>query len=272
MHTLKFKVERREKRSVPTGFHEENFRIARVFAKKVYDELGEFVKGIVLFGSVVQGEHPPHDIDVLIILDDVKLLFTKEIVQTYRMIINKVINDVDRERLHVQSLKFTTFWEYVRAGDPVAVNILRYGVALVDTGFFDPLQLLLEMGRIRPSKESIYTYYAMSPASLARAKQHMLSAAVDLYWSVIDASHAALMKYGEIPPTPEHVADLMEKSLIKDRLISKKAADTMREFYTLFKRIVNREMKDLSGKQYDYYHEKAEHFTREIKKYLEMRT
>ena len=269
---MQFKIEKKEPRPLPSGFPEENFNIARVFAKKVYGELGEFVRGIVLFGSVVQNAKTAHDIDILIIVDDVKMILTKEIVQTYRVILNKIIINVDRNRLHVQSLKFTTFWEYVRAGDPVAINILRYGVALVDTGFFDPLQLLLDMGRIRPSKESVYTYYSMSPASLLRAKQHMLSATVDLYWSVIDGSHAALMKYGEIPPTPDHVADLMEKTLIKDKLISRKAADTMREFYILFKKVVNREIKDISGKEYDYYKQKAEHYMNEIKQYLEMQS
>jgi uncharacterized protein (UPF0332 family) len=169
-------------------------------------------------------------------------------------------------------MKFTNFWEYVRAGDPVAINILRFGTALIDTGFFDPLQALLDQGRIRPSHEAIYTYFVMAPASLKRAKDHLLNATVDLYWAVIDAAHAALMKYGEIPPSPDHVADMMEKTIIKDKKISNKSAETMRMFYKLFKAIINREVKEVTGKEYDKYKKQAEEFVKNIKKYIDKKS
>jgi uncharacterized protein (UPF0332 family) len=165
-------------------------------------------------------------------------------------------------------MKFTSFWEYVRAGDPVATNILRYGVALIDTGFFDPLQSLLDQGKIRPSKESIATYYAMSPASLHRAKQHLLSAGVDLYWAVIDSAHAALMHTGHVPPSPDHVAEIMEKTIIKDGLVSKKSSTIMKEHYKLFKEITNRERNELSGKEYEDYKKKTIYFMKEMEKIL----
>src|SRR3989338_9169032 len=98
---MKFQIEKREKKSLPTGFPEENFRIASVFAKKVYEEFGDFAKGVILFGSVVQNKTTSHDIDILIILDDVRVNFTKEIVQGYRLIISKLVADVDKDKLHV---------------------------------------------------------------------------------------------------------------------------------------------------------------------------
>ncbi len=266
---MKFDVKKRRKRKLPTGFPKESYDTARKFAELAYKEFGDFIKGIILFGSVIRKGSKPKDIDVLVILDDVKIVFTEDIVQTYRIVMEKAIAQVDRERLHVQSMKFTNFWEYVRAGDPVAVNVLRYGVALVDTGFFDPLQLLLDQGRIRPSKEAVYTYFVMAPASVTRAKQHMLQATVDLYWSVIDAAHAALMKFGEVPPSPDHVADMMEKTVIKHRKISKTSATTMRQMYRVFKGITNRTTKEVSGKQYDMYKKKCEAFIKDVKKYIE---
>ena len=102
------------------------------------------------------------DIDILIVFDDVSVNLTPEIVSTYRIIIEKVISEVST-RLHVTTIKLTTYWEYVRAGDPIGMNILRDGVALLDTGFFDPLHALLVRGRIRPSPESVWTYLRELP-------------------------------------------------------------------------------------------------------------
>jgi predicted nucleotidyltransferase len=263
---MEFKVDRKIRRQIhyPTA----ELNIARQFAKKVYEEMGAFVKGVILFGSVV-GREKQQDIDLLVILDDVTLRFTPDLVQTYRIIMEKIVADISKERLHVQSMKYTSFWEYVRVGDPVAINILRYGISLVDTGFFDPLQALLDQGRIRPSKEAVYTYFTMAPASLTRSKQHMLSATVDLYWAVIDSAHAALMKMGEVPPSPNHVADRMERTLVKQRLVSKKSANTMRFFYKLFKGIVHRDIQNITGKQYDAYKKKALSFVKEMQKIVE---
>lgn len=266
---MKFNVKKRAKKKLPTGFPEEAYNTARKFAEQAYKEFGDFIRAIILFGSVTRKGAKPKDIDVLIILDDVKMVFSEEIVQTYRIVMEKIIAKIDRKRLHVQSMKFTNFWEYARVGDPVAVNILRYGVALVDTGFFDPLQLLLDQGRIRPTKEAVHTYFVMAPASITRAKQHMLQATVDLYWGVIDAAHSALMKYGEVPPSPNHVAEIMEKTVIKHKKISKTSATTMREMYKVFKGITDRSIKEVSGKQYDMYKKKCEAFIKDVKKYID---
>ncbi|MBI2672247.1 hypothetical protein HYX16_04905 [Candidatus Woesearchaeota archaeon] len=156
---MKFNVEKREKKNVEKYYYKD-IDIARKFASLMYKEFGTLIRGLVLFGSTIRNpSSPKKDIDILIILDDVRIKFSRELVETYRIITEKIVASVDPGRLHIQSMKFTSFWEYVRAGDPVAVNILRSGVALIDTGFFDPLQILLDQGRIRPSEESIYTYF-----------------------------------------------------------------------------------------------------------------
>lgn len=266
---MKFPIRRREKKTAK-NYYSRDIEIARKFAKIMYKEFGSFISALILFGSVTRSStNPKRDIDILIILDDVRIKFTKDLVQTYRIITEKAIGQVAPERLHVQSMKFTSFWEYVRAGDPVAINVLRHGVSLIDTGFFDPLQILLEQGRIRPSKESVYTYFTMAPASLSRSKHHILAATVDLYWAVIDAAHAALMHSGEIPPTPDHVSDLLELRLVKTKHISRKYSDIMRKMYSTYKKIIRREIQDISGNEYDKLKQDAEIFIKEMKKYIE---
>jgi predicted nucleotidyltransferase/uncharacterized protein (UPF0332 family) len=265
---MKFQIKYNEGRDTEKNYPKEDFEIAKTFSKRVYGEFGDFLRAIVLFGSAAKEKKNPSDIDILIILDDVKIQFTEEIVQTYRVILQKVIADTSKERLHIQSMKFTSFWEYVRAGDPVATNILRYGIALVDTGFFDPLQTLLDQGRIRPTPESIATYFTMAPGSLEKAKGHIWSAGIDLYWSVINSAHAALMHHGEVPPSPEHVVEIMRRTLVKEKKVSAESIKTMEEMYALFKGITTRSKKDFTGKEYDIYRKKAEKFVKEMDKYI----
>src|SRR3989339_1984903 len=167
---------------------QKDFDVAQQFAKKVYKEFGTFISAIILFGSVAQRKDKRYDVDMLIVIDDIRIKLYPEIMEAYKVIVEKAILDIS-PRIHVQTMKYSSFWEYVRAGDPVAINILRSGIALIDTGFFDPLQILLDQGRIRPSEESIFTYYTMAPASINRSQQHLLTATVDLYWAAIDAAH-----------------------------------------------------------------------------------
>ena len=266
---MKFDVKRNPQKN-NSRYLNEDIEIARKFGKLMYREFGKFISGLVLFGSATRDNpSPKRDLDILIVLDDVRIKFSQELVETYRIITEKNIARVDPQRLHVQSMKLTAFWEYVRAGDPVAINILRSGIALIDTGFFDPLQALLDQGRIRPSDESIWTYFTMSPASLHRSEQHMLSAMVDLYWAGIDAAHAALMTIGEIPPSPDHVADMLEEKLLRDKHIRKKSAQTMRKLYKTFKQIIHRDIKSVSGKDYDSYRKETEEFVKDMRLFIE---
>ncbi len=268
---MEFRIEKR-RRKTDIHYPKEEFDIARDFASRIYKEFGTFIKSLVLFGSATKAEKlaKEADIDVLIIIDDVSVNLSRDLVQTYRIIIEKILADMkDGDRLHIQSMRLSSFWEYVKAGDPVAINVLRYGMALIDTGIFDPLQSLLDNGRIRPTRESIYTYFTMAPASITRSKEHLLSAMVELYWASVDAAHAALMCLGEIPPSPEHVADMLEKKMVKKGLLNRKYAKIMRENYNVFKQIIHRQVRDIEGKEYDQFREKTIDFVNEMRKFIE---
>jgi len=181
-----------------TKYPNEDLTIARSFAKRIENEFGNFLKAVVLFGSAARKHTPLEtkgDVDVLIVVDDLSIRMTREVVEAYRLIVERTIGKVST-RLHVTSMTITSFWEYVRAGDPVAINILRDGIALKDVGFFAPLQALLIQGRIRPTHESVWVYFGRAPRTLLNSKWHLLQATLDLYWAVIDATHSALMHIG----------------------------------------------------------------------------
>jgi predicted nucleotidyltransferase len=266
---MKFKIKYNEPRDVEQLYPSTDFEIAKTFSTRLYKEFGEFIRAIVLFGSATKGKKAnPKDVDILVIVDDVRIQFTEDIVQTYRIITEKIIADTNPKRLHIQSMKFSAFWEYVRAGDPVATNVLRYGIALIDTGFFNPLQMLLDDGRIRPTPESIASYFAMAPASIEKAESHVIQAGIDLYWGVINAAHAALMHYGEVPPSPEHVPALLEKTLVKEKEVSRESLKTVKEMYKLFKDITRRRKQTFTGKEFDLYKKKADKFVKEMDRYI----
>jgi uncharacterized protein (UPF0332 family) len=267
---LEFKIENTSKHHL-AKYDKEELDIALEFAKIAKKELQELLKGIILFGSTarkLRTNEKAKDIDILLVLDDVQIEFSQEIIQTYRIIVEKIVSKVSR-RLHITSLRFTNFWEYVRAGDPIAINILRDGFPIIDTGFFTPLQIMLYQGRIRPSAESIQNYLALAPQTLQNSKNHILSATLDLYWAVIDAAHAALMSVNEIPPSPAHVADMLEEKLVQPRLINKKYAGIMRNFYMLGKSITHGELNTITGEQYDAYYKEAQSFVKEMKEFIE---
>src|SRR3989338_120697 len=186
-----------EKRVHPNfeSYEEKEIDIAYEFAKKAYKEFGSFLKAIVLFGGVARKKKNTNDIDILLIVDDLSIVISEDMIQAYRIIVQKIVADTST-KLHITTLKFTSFWEYVRAGDPVAINLLRDGIALLDTGFYEPLQSLLMRGRIRPTYESIWSYYSRAPITLTNSRWHITQATLDLYWAVIDSAHAALMSEG----------------------------------------------------------------------------
>ncbi len=267
---MEFKINKKKVGKQNEDFHKEDMKLAYTFANKLFEEFGSFLKAVVLFGSTARQDRKEKDIDLLVVIDDVTVDFTPELIETYRIIIEKTIVGIS-ERLHVTSLKYSTFWEYARSGDPVATNILRDGVPLIDSGFFKPLQALLFEGRIRPSPESVWTYFARSPRTLHNARWHVMQGALDLYWSVVDSAHAALMMFNVTPPSPEHVSELLDKMLVSRGLLDKRHVKTMEKFYSLQKQIVYREVKEIDGKEFEKLYADAKEFVDTMKGIIESR-
>ena len=268
---LEFDIHKRKKQ-VSDSYTKDVIDVSYDFSKKVYKEFAKFIKAIVLFGSTARKKQEGKgDIDILIIVDDVSIIIDREFVEAYRIIIDKIVSQVSPQKLHITTLKFTSFWEYVRAGDPVAVNILRDGMPIIDSGFFEPLQILLYQGRIRPSPESMWNYFNKAPITLYNSKWHIKQGVLDLYWAVIDSAHAALMKLNEVPPSPSHVADMLEQKMVKKGLVKEKYAEIMRRFYHISRIVLHGQLTEISGAQFDEYFKQAKEFVDEMQKFIEGR-
>lgn len=267
---MKFDIARKEHPNLER-FNKEDIETSYRFANEIYKELGSMIRAVVVFGSTARKTTTAgSDLDIMIILDDLLMSLTREVTEAYRVMVQNMIVKTST-RIHVTTMRFTSFWEYVRNGDPIIINILRDGVALIDSGFFDPLQALLKRGKIRPSQESIWTYYVRAPNTLHNSKWHLLQATLDLYWAVVDSAHAALMKAGEIPPTPSHVADMMEHSLVKKGLVEKKYVFVMKNFYKLMKMITHGQKREVRGDEFDRYWASADDFVRRMKQVIDGR-
>ncbi|MBS3106260.1 nucleotidyltransferase domain-containing protein [Candidatus Woesearchaeota archaeon] len=246
----------------------DELEIARKFTHAVQKEMGKFVKGVILFGSSARHTSTPNsDIDMLVLIDDLSTYITRDVADAYRIVIQRLINQNSR-RLHVVTLRLTAFWDYIRNGDPIGINMLRDGISMWDSGFFEPLQLLLKKGRIRPTDESIWAYYLKAPTTLKNAKWHVMQGVVDLYWAVIDAAHAALMSQNAVPPTPEHVADMLDEVLVNKGLLEREYSKIMRNMYERAKMILHYELHEVRGIDFDHYLEDANRFVERMKVFI----
>jgi len=254
-----------KKRPVSYHYTEDTLKLTNELSTKLKSELGDLLKGVIFFGSAVRGDSTSHsDIDVLLLIDDLTIIFSEDVVTSLRVIIKKVASSIS-ESFHITPMNLSDFWDYSRNADPVIVNILREGKVIYDEGFFSPMQTLLDEGKIRPTKEAVWTYYNRAPQTLKQARTHTLKAVVDLYWGVIDAAHAALMHIGVVPGAPHEVANLLEKHFVNHHFLEKKYSQTLRLFYNLAKDIGHNKKTHISGVDFDKYYSRAEVFVKRMK-------
>ena len=150
-------------------------------------------------------------------------------------------------------------------GEPVVINVIRYGEPLIDFGgFFTPLKVLLQRGKIKPTPEAIYVALRRSPAHMARSKSSMLAAIEGLYWACVDSAHAALMAAGKTPPSPEHIAIMLYETFVREKKLKKFYVLLYRDLYTLMHKILHGDIKSLKGTTVDAYINRVDMFIREM--------
>ena len=244
---------------------DDNYSIAYDFATKAYKQFQEVIKSIVLFGSVSKQEATNNsDIDIIVIVDDCTINWDSELIGWYRTELQKLTEKQNyNKKLHISTVTLTTFWEEVKAGEPLIINVIRYGQPLIDFGgFFEPLKVLLAKGRIRPTPEAIFTAMTRAYENTWKANNSILFSLEMIYWGMVDAAHAALMSENEIPPSPEHIAEYLVQAFVDKKMISKKYPLWFEEIRSLTKEITHGSVKHLSGKRLDELRQNADEFIR----------
>lgn len=261
---MEFKIRRKLARNM-NSYRKEDLDLAYKYAKYLYKEMGDFIKAIILHST--KKESLPQ-LKILVIVDDVSFEISSEMIESYRIISEKIIDKISSSFV-VKTMKLSSFWEYVKVGDPLMVNLLREGVSLIDTGFFEPVQHLLALGKIRPTDESVWTYFYRSPQTMQNAKYHVLAAMIDLYWASSNISHAALMKLEIIPPSPEHLADFVKNHLAVKGIVTQKQADLVASLYHISRMILHKKMNAMDGANYDVYRKATIDYVETVRKFVE---
>lgn len=258
------KYKKRKKEDI----YHKNYNIALDFATKAYKQFKEVIKTVVLFGSVSKQEaKKKSDIDIIIIVDDCTIEWDQEIIAWYRGELAKLIaKQKYRKKLHVNTVTLSTFWEELKAGEPLIINVLRYGQTLIDFGgFFEPLKVLLAKGRIRSTPEAVFTTMKRAPEHLFRSNASLLGSIEGFYWAMVDSSHAALMAVNVTPPSPEHISDLLREEFVRKKQLNKKFPVYYDEVHKLAKKIVHGEVNNIDGKKITELQKKAEDFVKVLR-------
>jgi predicted nucleotidyltransferase len=256
-------VSKTDKKNFPSLQLKLESDIAMDFATKLYKTFDKIIKSVVLFGSSVkQNVTTGSDIDIIIILDDVSVKWDQELTAWYREELDKLLRKNPYQKsLHINTIKLSTWWEDLMRGDPVVINVLRYGEAMIDLGgFFKPLKYLLLEGKIKSTPEAIYSCLQRAPQHFLRSRAAEMNSIEGLYWAMVDSAHAALISINIPPASPEHIpADLKEVFVDKKRLKMKYVL-WYRDLYMLHKKIVHGETTDLKGIEIDMWQERTQEF------------
>ena len=263
-HSIKKKVNRelREK-DFPTLELKTEQEIARDFAVKVYKKFDKIIKTIVLFGSIIKGDKVlGSDIDIIILLDDASIKWDQELIAWYREELEKIIqSNPYKSNLHINTIKLSLWWQDLMRGDPLILNILRDGEAMIDAGgFFNPLKALLIEGKIKATPEAIYACLQRAPTHIARSKAAALSSIEGLFWSMVDSSHAALIAADVRPASPEHISRELRDTFVNLGKLKPKYLEWFKELLILHKDINHGKMRDLKGIEIDTWQQRAEEF------------
>jgi predicted nucleotidyltransferase len=233
------------------NFHYEDLKTIRFFAKSLIDEMRTLVKAVVIFGSNAQVETAKQgsDLDIMIVLDNVNTFVTPELREAYRIIVEKLINDCKNNEIHLMTINFSDYFDMARKGDPVLINILRSGVVIFDTNLIGPMQYLLQIGKIKPTRETIFNYQSRAEVLLNETTKHIEEAIMDLYYATVDIIHSCLILNKIIPPSPKEMPEIFKKTFKNSEF--EKYSKTIEKLYKISKDLEHKKIKEITGKLYD---------------------
>ncbi|MDD5193198.1 MAG: nucleotidyltransferase domain-containing protein [Candidatus Nanoarchaeia archaeon] len=257
------KSKKTDLKKYPTLLLKSERDIAMDFATKVYKTFDKMIKSIVLFGSSAKHTNTlGSDIDLIIIIDDASIKFDETLVLWYREELAKILRENPYQKdFHINTVKLTTWWSDLYMGDPTVINVIRYGETLIDFGgFFNPLKILLEQGRIKPTPEAIYTCLNRVPAHILHSKSSELGSIEGCFWAMVDSAQALLMTIKVLPPSTEHIPDMLKEHFVDKKLLKMRYVDDFVALHQLHKKVMHGEIRDINGNLIDMWQDKAEEF------------
>jgi len=253
-------------------------RVAEVHKSLVIRKFEKYVSSYVIAGSLVRGTATKtSDVDVFIVIDDtdVKRMPRLELKEKLRGMIYNYTAEAQaiagtKNKLEPQIYLLTEFWEAVKDANPVMVTFIRDGVPLYDRGTFLPWKLLLKMGKIKPSSESIDMFMSSGDKAIQMANRRLMDIMIDLYYSVLNPSQGLLMMYGLQSPTHKETPKVFKDIFYdKEKLIEKKYVATLEKVVGLFKDYEHGKLKEIKGSEIEKIIGEAKDFIKRMKKLRE---
>lgn len=248
---------------------ERRMEAAEEFADKLKEKLGDKLKVVAVWGSVPKGEHGyDSDIDTLVILDDTKL--QKDVPDDARKKIRKKVNDAAKEtdeRITLQYFPFLTeFWDSLRKGEPLAIEAVRNGEPVYDTGIFMPAKRLLQRGKIKATRESVKKRLKMGAAGYKKAEKSLKQSIPHKLEQVMaNAGQAPIMLVGKNPPPKEKVPDTLEEMFVEKDMLEEEYVDIAQELYD-FGNKGEKNSQDVTGQEVEEHLDKSDDFVRRMHK------
>ncbi len=210
--------------------------VAKIYelTSELIKKFGTFIKAVAVFGSFARREKH-NDIDIMVIVDDSFAPLDQTLYAAFKLELQKIGRKYPS--FHMNPVTISQFWDATRRGDPLAIQVLRDGIALVDAGFFSPLKRLLIQGKIRPTDEAVSAALSRAFYNLNGYTRALLSAASTLYWAAVEAAHAGIMAFGHVPGSPREVTSLLRRTLLKEGVITARDVRAYEEAFKLEKGI-----------------------------------
>ena len=251
-------------------------RVSEIHKSLVLRKFERYVVSYVIGGSLVRGEAvKTSDVDVFIIINDtdVKRMPRLELKEKLRSIIHQYVAEAGalagvKNKLSPQIYLLTDFWESVKDAHPVIFTFIRDGIPIYDRGTFMPWKVLLKMGKLKPSPESIDMFMSMGDKTVSRVKRTLLDLVVgDIFWGVITPSQALLMLYGLPPPNVKETVKEMKRVFVdEEKMLEKKYTDILEEIaIKYYKGYEHEKIKEVSGKEVDKLLKDTEDYLKRLK-------
>ncbi|MBU2561772.1 MAG: hypothetical protein KKD17_05740 [Nanoarchaeota archaeon] len=231
------------------------------------DKVRSKYKGIIFSSVIKRPSSAAESIELTFLIDDLNNVVFDQQVEGLKLDVSEMAYSSTLP-LKCGTLLASEFWTNFNARDEGTMQLLRESLVVHDNGFFRPIQDLLVTGKIRPCKESVKVYFVKAERSVKDANQHVARAVVDLYWAVTDAAHAAVMVAGIVPPSPSHLAETVKRELVARNLVHRRCGEIIDRIYEAAKKVMHREVFEMSGREFDSYLADADFFIKEIDEFV----
>ena len=249
-------------------------RVAEIHKSLVVQKFDKYVVSYVISGSFLRGEATKtSDVDVFVIINDtdVKRMPRLELKERLRAMIHQYIGEASalagvKNDLHIQTYLLTEFWDSVKDAHPVIFTFIRDGIPIYDKGTFMPWKVLLKMGKLKPSPESIDMFMKTAEKTKEMVDRRLVDAMIDVYYGVLNPSQAMVMLYGSAPPTHKETPELMKKIFVeKEKMLKQSEIEILDKAVKSFKKYEHDPKYKISGKEIDELVKESDAYLKRLK-------